>query len=472
MTTPATAPGYVGNLDSTQEKRLQELWITLMQTWDREISALDCDRPSETSPKVNGKQGRRMFSLSKSPAQPTETELAAIPPNLLSTLESLGAGPGELKAVGSLLMKVPGDKLRSAFLTLLRQDHPDAFLLRFLRAERWNVPKAWIKFVGSLYWRAFEYKVDEQVLSRGEEYNLLKSQEEANTSSKRDGEGFMHQLRIGKGYLHGCDRAGRPICFVRVRTHAADPQMQKGLFDYIMQGIETARFLQVPPVESMDYSLKAILFDLTGFGLSNWDFPPVRFIIETFQNYYPESLGAMIFYNAPWIFSGFWKIISGILDPVVASKVHFISGPKELEKLVPRSQILKEFGGDEDWEFKYIEPLPNENERLKDTVTRDLLLSERRQLGDELFCLTNQWISQSDVKTTLERRDEVISGLRVNYWKLDPYVRARNYLDRTSVIKEDGTIDFYPHRISGSVDEKSSGAKESVEEQLTAATIV
>lgn len=34
------------------------------------------------------------------------------------------------------------------------------------------------------------------------------------------------------------------------------------------------------------------------------DFPPIKFIIDSFQEYYPESLGAMIFYNAPWIFSG------------------------------------------------------------------------------------------------------------------------------------------------------------------------
>lgn len=34
------------------------------------------------------------------------------------------------------------------------------------------------------------------------------------------------------------------------------------------------------------------------------DFPPVKFIIDSFQENYPESLGAMIFYNAPWIFSG------------------------------------------------------------------------------------------------------------------------------------------------------------------------
>lgn len=42
------------------------------------------------------------------------------------------------------------------------------------------------------------------------------------------------------------------------------------------------------------------------------DFPPVKFIIETFQEHYPESLGALIFYNAPWIFSGLSTFLSAI----------------------------------------------------------------------------------------------------------------------------------------------------------------
>lgn len=206
----------------------------------------------------------------------------------------------------------------------------------------------------------------------------------------------------------------------------------------------------------------------------------------------------MIFYNAPWIFSGlsqsilspttnmetnhfsylgFWKIIHGILDPVVASKVHFITGAKELEKLVPKSQILKEIGGEEDWDYEYIEPLPQENDRLKDTATRDVILDERKSLGDELFSVTSNWISQVDVESSLSRRDEVIKSLSANYWKLDPYVRARSLLDRTGVIKEGGKIDFYPIKVTNKVgetnkvDEKLSVVTEHIDEaQPTAVT--
>ena len=244
-------PGYVGNLDSIQEQRLQQFWKILMQSWDSNIPPLDPARRSSISSDATSKGYRQFFSLGRSPVQPTEEELAAIPANILSTLKSLDAGPNELKTVGSLLIKLPGDKLQSAFLTLLKHDHPDALLLRFLRAVGWNVPKAWIKFVSALNWRVNEYKVDEEVLIKGEEHNLQKSRLDGNSAEKKDGEGYMLQLKLGKGYLHGCDKLGRPICVVRVRTHDPGQQTQKGLYDYIIHLIESVRYLQVPPVESM-----------------------------------------------------------------------------------------------------------------------------------------------------------------------------------------------------------------------------
>lgn len=148
--------------------------------------------------------------------------------------------------------------------------------------------------------------------------------------------------------------------------------------------------------------------------------------------------------NPANLIQGFWKIIHGILDPVVASKVHFISGAKELEKLIPREHIIKELGGQEDWEYKYVEPIPGENDRLKDTETREKLLKERTELGDELYKTTAEWISGCKSDALLSRRKEIVEKLRDNYWQGDPYIRARSLMDRTGVIKEGGKIDFYP----------------------------
>lgn len=431
----AAETGYVGNLTPSEEEKLREFWRILIQSWDEEVPSPDgaSAGDSDSTPKSH----RRFFSLTRSPTQPTEEETSAIPAKQLATLKNLNASPAETKTVQSLLLKLPGDRLRTALLTILKQDHPDALLLRFLRAEKWNVPKAWIKLVSALNWRVNEYKVDEEVLLKGEAYALEKSQMEGDPPEKKDSEGFMLQATTGKGHFHGCDRMGRPICVIRVRIHDPSTQTRKGLNDFIIQCIETVRLLQVPPVESM-----AIVFDLTTFTLGNWEFPPVKFIIDCFQENYPESLGAMIFYNAPWIFSSFWKMINGILDPVVAAKVHFITGAKALEELIPRENILKELSGEEDWEYEYVEPVAGENDKLNNTVARDIILAERNSLGADLFSLTTQWIA--DPKTDLESREQVVEKLRKNYWDLDPYVRARTVLDRTGVIKGDGTVNFYP----------------------------
>ncbi|KAJ5288738.1 hypothetical protein N7478_001768 [Penicillium angulare] len=439
MPDPIAIPeGYVGNLAPLQQEKLVQFWKIIQQSWDSTLTGPDADANSVAG-STNTKSHRRLFSFGRSPAQPTDHELSAIPANLLASLKQLGAAAGDLRAINSLLTQLPGDELRSAFLDILKQDHADALCLRFLRAEKWDVPKAWIKFVRALNWRVNEYKVEKEVMSRGEAYAFEKSKLEKDCDEKKDGEGFMLQLQTGKGHLHGHDRDGRPICVVRVRTHQPGTQTTKGLNDYIVQCIENVRLLMVSPVESM-----AIVFDLTSFGLSNWELAPVKFIIDCFQENYPESLGAMIFYNAPWIFSGFWKIIQGLLDPVVASKVHFISGPKELEALVAPEHILKELGGDENWEWEYVEPQPNENERMLDTATRDSIMDERKALAEELFRLNAAWVSGSKDEPLNENRDSVMKQLSENYWRLDPYVRARNILDRTGVIQEGGKIDFYP----------------------------
>jgi hypothetical protein len=434
--TPEPQTGYVGNLTAEEEQKLREFWRILMQSWN--INTPIPEKASEAAKLNDSSKGhRRLFSFGRAPTQPSDEETSAIPSNLLTTLKSLGAGPVEIKTIHSLLLKLPGNKLRSALLALLKQDHPDALLLRFLRAEKWNLPKAWIKLVKALNWRVNEYKVDEEVLFKGEAHAVEKSQMDEDSSEKKDGEGFVIQLKTGKGHYHGCDRWNRPICIVRVELHDPSAQTQKALNDYIVHCIETVRLLQVSPVESM-----AVVFDLKSFTLANWDFTPVKFIIECFQEDYPESLGAMIFYNAPWIFSGMWKLIQGILDPGVAAKVHFISGVKALEDFIPRERILEELGGDEDWEYEYVEPAPHENAKLYDTTARNVILTEREKLVDELFCLTTEWIKNP--AKSLHTRNEVVEELRKNYWDLDPYVRARTVLDRTGVIKGDGAVDFYP----------------------------
>lgn len=138
------------------------------------------------------------------------------------------------------------------------------------------------------------------------------------------------------------------------------------------------------------------------------------------------------------------------MDPDIAAKVAFTNSTDDLEKFIPRDQIVEELGGNEKWKYEYIEPDAKENDKMNDTTTRDALLAEREQIGEEFLSATSSWIEASKskdankVQASERQRAFLAERLRVNHWKLDPYVRARLCLDRMRVIQEGGKINFYP----------------------------
>ena len=138
------------------------------------------------------------------------------------------------------------------------------------------------------------------------------------------------------------------------------------------------------------------------------------------------------------------------MDPVVASKVHFTRSVSDLGKYISRDQIPQELAGDEDWTYKYIEPLADENAVMKDTATRDSLMYERMMIGLRMLAATAAWVSattfaegkedKAKVDELKERRLAVVEEFKTNYWKLDPYIRARAITDREGVLKPGGEV--------------------------------
>lgn len=142
---------------------------------------------------------------------------------------------------------------------------------------------------------------------------------------------------------------------------------------------------------------------------------------------------------------GIWKIIRGWLDPVVAAKVQFTNSEAEMEAYVPRSRIITELGGSENWEFKYAEPVAGENDKMKDTATRDRLLQTRSLIVDDYEKRTLEWIrGEGNVDDIRRKRHEIAIQLKEDYWALDPYIRARSCYDRAGLINPGGKLQFYP----------------------------
>lgn len=168
-------------------------------------------------------------------------------------------------------------------------------------------------------------------------------------------------------------------------------------------------------------------------------------MIKCFEANYPESLGSVLVYHAPWIFSGIWKIIKGWLDPVVASKVHFCSSLDELADFIPKSKIMKELGGAENYTYTYVEPREGENARMQDTAAKEQIQAQRKEMVEEYERTTMGWMHDENKG---EERGAIASRLAENYWRLDPYVRARSLYDRTGIIGAEGKLDPYPSAAS------------------------
>ncbi|KAH8881433.1 CRAL/TRIO domain-containing protein [Thozetella sp. PMI_491] len=441
------APGRPGNLTAEQEEKLRRLWQLVFQVTGVDMGTEEAGEASSATPEspaadAKKPKKKRISLFSRKGKKDAEEEAEAATPSKLITLKETDEDKyGQTKHFYDTLASQSAESIRSTTWSMVKHDNPDALLLRYLRARKWDVEKALVMLISTMNWRLNEMHVDDDIMAKGEGA-AAEDEKSLDAATKKLSADFLAQARMGKSFVHGTDKAGRPICVVRVRMHRQGEHSEESLERYTVYLIETCRFLLKPPVDTA-----TLVFDMTGFTMANMDYTPVKFMIKCFEANYPESLGAVLVHKAPWIFQGIWKIIKGWLDPVVASKVHFTNNIKELEEYIPVKQVPKDLEGEEDWEYKYVEPVPGENDKMKDTQTRDRLLAGRDLLVKEYEQVTIEWIRNPEGEKTdaiKAKRNALVARLREDYFALDPYVRARSLYDRIGVLLPGGQIDFYP----------------------------
>ncbi|KAK4920941.1 phosphatidylinositol transfer protein csr1, partial [Elasticomyces elasticus] len=390
LTTPSGTPG---NLTADQEAKLQELWLACLEVFGVSHDnngtpvASGTSTPSQTDEPTKKKKSRRSLFGKKGHSKDNDSDGAF---DATAGTDS-NDKHGQTKEFQQALASQTPETLRNAFWAMAKHDNPDALLLRFLRARKWDVHNALVMLVSTMHWRAVEMHVDDDIMLNGELHALRQSKSAGSKAEQGEGADFLAQMRMGKSFLHGVDREGRPMCFVRVRLHRQGEQSEKSLERYTVYTIETARMMLKPPVDtahgehgtarhlipdSAIYSKKAARTTDT----RPQDYTPVKFMIKCFEANYPESLGSVLVYKAPWIFQGIWKIIKGWLDPVVAAKVHFASNEKELAEFVPIERVPRELGGQEAWEYRYVEPSPDEDAQMRDVEARRKWQGQRDEL--------------------------------------------------------------------------------------------
>ncbi|KAM3559489.1 hypothetical protein ARSEF4850_004121 [Beauveria asiatica] len=468
MSANAIPDGNVGNLTAQQETTLRKFWGTIFKLYDLyeskdpEIQAALKNCANQAAAPVQ-KSRFGLFGGGKKASTEDNNATALIEKQL-----DLGAADendkfGLRKQFMEMLSKHSAESSRAMILEASKHDHPDALALRFLRARKWQVDKGIIMMFSAMDWRTSKSKVDSDIMYHGEGGGV-RDEKSSDPNTKALAHDFMRQIRMGKGFLHGTDKLGRPISYVRVRLHKPFDCKNESLERFIVYNIETGRMVLNPPIETA-----CLVFDLSGFTLANMDYVPVKYIIQSFEANYPESLGVILVHNAPWVFKSIWKIIHGWLDPVVASKVKFTNGRDGVDGItnhIAPDRLIKELGGDLDWEYEYVEPVEGENALMKDTATRDRLLAERKEIGKRFEAATRKWVQASTPEINAERTS-LANELRVNYWKLDPYIRARSMYDRNGNLRGGKKVAWYDDEKAAAAAEDRAGDNATVKSEDT-----
>jgi hypothetical protein len=249
-------PGRPGNLTVEQEVKLQELWKATLKVFgvplddvpvsDAINDAIEGD--DEVDEADDGKDEKRkkkrgIFGRKKKDGKDSKSDEAR------ASMDASDDKYGQAKEFHKALETNSAEDLRTAFWSMVKHDHPDGLLLRFLRARKWDVEKALIMMISTMHWRLKDMHVDDDVVFNGEG-QAAKDAASSDGAIKKEGNDFMTQLRMGKSFLHGSDKEGRPICVVRARLHRQGEQSEQSLERFTVHIIETCRLLLAPPVDT------------------------------------------------------------------------------------------------------------------------------------------------------------------------------------------------------------------------------
>lgn len=255
------APGRPGNLTPEQEAKLKEMWVALSDIAGIDHATTNGATPPRASTDIKPDSAvetptkkKSRFGFGRSKKDKTEET---------GTDGVTNDKHGQTKEYEQALASLTPKQIRDALWIFSKHDDPDALLLRFLRARKWDVQNALIMLISTMHWRLVEQHVDDDIMLNGEGHAFRESQS-SDATKKKEGDDFMAQLRMGKSFLHGVDKDGRPCCYVRVRLHRQGEQSEKSLERFTVYTIETARMMLRPPVDTA-----TIVFDMTDFSMAN-----------------------------------------------------------------------------------------------------------------------------------------------------------------------------------------------------------
>ncbi|KAK3581632.1 hypothetical protein CHS0354_018810 [Potamilus streckersoni] len=256
-------------------------------------------------------------------------------------------------------------------INFLRQD--DAFILRFLRARKFDTSEAF-----KLYASYFMYRQNNPDL-----FKDFKASESAIKEALYDGI---------PGVLEKCDHFGRRII---VLYSANWDNCRYGLFAIYRAILLTLEKL----IDNEECQINGfvIIVDWSQFTFkqSTWLNPKVlKLMIEGLQDCFPARFGAVHFVNQPWYIEAMFKMIKPFLKEKNRNKIHFHGiNLGTLHNFIHKEVLPAELGGTEP---------PYNNQYW----AKELIGDESFSFSDKHIYWPDNCMTKTNGHTTLKTRSE------------------------------------------------------------------
>jgi hypothetical protein len=215
--------------------------------------------------------------------------------------------------------------------------YDDLFLLRFLRARKFDLEKTMEMFKKFLKWR-----IDMHVDEIRETYEL---------------DNLIEVKRLYPHGYHRTDKLGRPV-YIELYDKTDVNELFKITTEdkmvkyYIKQYERQMKYIfpACSAVVQKPVEQSCTILDANGIGIFSLAGPIKGFVklaSDIGQDYYPEMLGKMTIINVGFLFRAIWSMVKGFIDPKTQSKISLLKSnyKEELLKLIDEDKLPQFLGG-------------------------------------------------------------------------------------------------------------------------------
>jgi len=215
--------------------------------------------------------------------------------------------------------------------------YDDLYLLRFLRARKFDLVKTMEMFKKFLQWR-----VEKQVDNLRENFQI------------------QNLIAIKKVYPHGyhrTDKIGRPV-YIELYDKTDVKELfkittEENMVNYYIKQYERQMkyiFPACSAVVKRPVEQYCTILDANGIGIGALIGPIKGFLklaSSIGQDYYPEMLGKMTIVNVGFFFRAIWTLVKSFLDQKTQDKISLLKSnyKEDLLKLVDEDKLPQFFGG-------------------------------------------------------------------------------------------------------------------------------